>query len=219
MVPMKGGYSVVFPDQWFNPQLPSNATVPWRAVSWHVPSVYECLNSELLAFCEGLSVARFLRLYCPRWSNRQWQLSIDLFSDNMTAVTLALQAQYLRPTDLETILAQPIVTRIVSLMWELHYLNCVLRFPWIPGHHHGVRPFVLADNLARAAAYSRRPWADGTLRGYTPVGPELQLQVMELARRHPELDAQGRKISNRGEIFQLSAEWWAWFRATFPSAG
>lgn len=204
-VPMAGGYSVAFPDEWFDPTS-SNTTVPWRVAAWPVPAVYESINSELLALCEMLNMAKFIRQNSTRWGNLQKRLTIIFFSDNISAVGLALRGQDLRTTNHKDALAQPIVTKIVGLMNEVWGLGCDLYFPYIPGHNHSVIPHMMADNFARAAAKIGAPWSDGALQGYTPVGPELQAQVMELALRHPDFDAQGRKLSKRGEQLLLQAQ-------------
>ncbi|KAM7214468.1 hypothetical protein V8F06_010162 [Rhypophila decipiens] len=185
--PMAGGYSVY--------QAHPTKSGEWLGVACAVPYVYDCTNSELLALVEALNMVMFVP------GGAAQKLTVRLGNDSQRALNLIRWGQLLQLAAVRFALYQPIVAKIVELLNCLAVTGVAVEFYWLPGHGHQVYPHVLADDKARSIARSGGTWMSDEMNGegrephgrqYQPIGPALQLQVLELGRRHPRLDEAGR---------------------------
>ncbi|KAM7188396.1 hypothetical protein V8F33_010647 [Rhypophila sp. PSN 637] len=213
--PMAGGYSVY--------QAHPTKSGEWLGVACAVPYVYDCTNSEMLALVEALNMVMHVRSWeCgsrfARWRynvsfpSEAQKLTVRLGTDSQRALNLIRWGQLLQFGAVRFALYQPIVAKIVELLNCLAVTGAVVEFYWLPGHGHQVHLHVLADEKARSIARSGGTWMSDEMNGegwgphgrqYQPIGPALQLQVLELGRRHPRLDEAGRGHVWEGAILDL----------------
>ncbi|KAK3367277.1 hypothetical protein B0T24DRAFT_710064 [Lasiosphaeria ovina] len=209
LLPQRGGYAVVYPHQ--------TETAAWSASSWHLP-VYNAGQSEFFGVCEALNTAVELRLGvhgATRWSaDLHRPLRVTIFTDCLTVLDrlVAGLSGLLRDEcwrrgerwrvnaakRINATMAVPCLVKAIDLFCELeHQLNCTVEFRFIPGHDHWVWPHRTADTMAGAASLHGEGELDITsnniLPYYRPVGEELFEQCEEIARRHPDLDDEGRR--------------------------
>lgn len=206
--PVRGGYSVYIAHPFREHE--------WVGVACAVPFIYDCTNSELLGLAEAVNLVAWVRRCgfrmgsCTRWGINPVgqaagpELTVHLFSDSQNALNLISKGQELRYGIVRIALYQPIVADIVQ---RLHWLACngvTVVFHWLPGHGHSVYPHQMADQSARDFAYSGGVSIPEELtflgQRYQPVGQNLQNMVLELGRRHPNLDEGGRGHIYAGHI-------------------